>query len=572
MEPNLNKNQNKDDEKIYNDPLGFKENNTAERQNRFLSLRKNKKIRISMPKTDDEKIKEKYELKQNSFDASDNIIQNFFNSQEKTAVLYDLIANKYFNNMNIGNSEINLIKFIIVQCINYYKSEEDNSEALKNFFTTTILTNLIDIMNIFKQDNIIVYNISWLLEKLTYDSYSITKLITLNSSSLQKIFECISFTNLEVTPEVLKLIYNCYMTDEEAVNPNCNIGVYVFDSLNKYISENDVEKNKIFLNSPYFKILISFLDLLINDKTKEVYKGFDSDKKNNIIFVLLVLCRDSIDENLKLDSHTGLIKLLDIIKDENELDVSKFGICEIVSTFLPHIKLESNTPEIVLNSMKILDKFSYLCDIHEFMKSDLLNQIEQILITFVDMNENRSNPKLYYKNYSKDTIGEILNSISYIVLNSMADYDDPDLKNEWQDYIVNKTRIIEYLTLCLKINDIEEENLANIYRFFKDFIDDGNEKDRFLKLILTNFVEIGLVENLKNNIINKKFEVIQEILEISLMMLQQADKLKGNQINFLKVYLEKKGFVEMLNTIEGMDFGNQKNSELARNIRENFFK
>jgi hypothetical protein len=266
-----------------------------------------------------------------------------------------------------------------VQCINYYKSEENNSEALKKFFTTTILTNLIDIMNIFKQDNIIVYNISWLLEKLTYDSYSITKLITLNSSSLQKIFECISFTNLEVTPEVLKLIYNCYMTDEEAVNPNCNIGVYVFDSLNKYISENDVEKNKIFLNSPYFKILISFLDLLINDNTKEVYKEFDSDKKNSIIFVLLVLCRDSIDENLKLDSHTGLIKLLDIIKDENELDVSKFGICEIVSTFLPHIKLESNTPEIVLNSMKILDKFSYLCDIHEFMKSDLLNQIEQIL-------------------------------------------------------------------------------------------------------------------------------------------------------------------------------------------------
>ena len=570
MEPKLNTNQNKDDSKVYNDPLGFKESNTTERQNRFLSLRKNKKMRIAMPKTDDEKIKEKYELNQNSFDASDSVIQNFFNSQEKTAVLYDLISNKNFNNMNIGNSEINLIKFIIVQCINYYKSEEENKEALKKFFTATIITNLIDIMYTFKQDNKIVYNISQLLEKLTDDSYSITKLITLNSSSLQKIFDCLSFVNLEVSPEVLKLIYNCYITDEEAVNPNCNIGVFVFDSLNKFISENDVEKNKIFLNSPYFKILISFLDLLINDNTKEVYINFDSGKKNNIIFVLLVLCRDTIDENLKLDAHTGLKKLLDIINDENELDVSKFGICEIVSTFLPHIKLESNTPEIVLYSMKILDKFSYLCNTHELIKYDLINQIEQILLTFIDMNENRSNPKSYYKNYSKAIIGEILSSISYIILNSMADYDDPDLKNEWQDYIVNQTRIIEDLTLCLKINDIEEENLTNIYEFFKDFLDGGVEKDRFLKLILSNFIEIGLVENLKNNIINKKYEVIQEILEISLIMLQKADKLKGDQINFIRVYLEKKGFIEMLTTIEGMDFGNAKNSDLAKNIKENF--
>ena len=57
MEPKLNINQK--DEKVYNDPLGFKESNTAERQNRFLSLRKNKKMRIAMPKTDDEKNKRK---------------------------------------------------------------------------------------------------------------------------------------------------------------------------------------------------------------------------------------------------------------------------------------------------------------------------------------------------------------------------------------------------------------------------------------------------------------------------------------------------------------------------------
>ena len=93
-----------------------------------------------------------------------------------------------------------------------------------------------------------------------------------------------------------------------------------------------------------------------------------------------------------------------------------------------------------------------------------------------------------------------------------------------------------------------------------------------MKLILSNFLEIGLVENLKINIINKKYEVIQEILELSLIMLKKVDELKINQINFIKLYLEKKGFKEMLTTIEGLDFGNASNSELARNIRINFFK
>ena len=102
-------------------------------------------------------------------------------------------------------------------------------------------------------------------------------------------------------------------------------------------------------------------------------------------------------------------------------------------------------------------------------------------------------------------------------------------------------------------------------------MDGGNEKDRFMKLILSNFIEIGLVENLKNNIINKNYEVIQEILELSLIMLKKVEELKINQINFIKLYLEKKGFKEMLTTIEGIDFGNVSNSELARNIKINFF-
>ena len=573
MEPNLNTIKNNDDEPEYKDPFNIKSNNALDRQNKFLSLRKNKRNRKEFAKTEDEQIKEKYELNQNSFNPSNNVIQNFFNSQEKTAFLYDLISSTNFKDINIGNSDINLIKFIIVQCLNYYKSVEDNPDSIKKFFTDIIVTNLIDIMNIYKNDNNIVYSISNLLEKLTYYSNTIAKSITSNPISLQKIFDCLNFSNDQVSPEILKLIYNCYEIDEDAVNQNCNIGVYVFDNINKFSSEKNIEKNNniTFLNSTYFKMLVSFLDLLINENTEKVYKNFESVKKNNIIFILLVLCRDTIDENYKLNAHYGLIKMFDII-DEKELDVKKFGVCEIASTFLPHIILESNSADIVASSMKILEQFSYLCDINELINKDLINQIEQILLAFIDMNENRNNPKFYYKNFTKSIIGDILKSISFIILNCLADYEDEYIDNDWKDYIINETKIIEYFTLCLKIKDIDEENLVSIYSFYKDFLDDGNQKERFMKLILSNFLEIGLVENLKINIINKKYEVIQEILELSLIMLKKVDELKINQINFIKLYLEKKGFKEMLTTIEGLDFGNASNSELARNIKINFFK
>ena len=342
--------------------------------------------------------------------------------------------------------------------------------------------------------------------------------------------------------------------------------------MNQYALQYNIEESRNINNSSYFRMLISFLDILINEKTNKVYKNWDSNCKNNIISILLILCRDVIDENLKLDAHAGLKSMLDIIKEPEELNIKQFGICDIVSTFLPHIKLESNNPNVVLYSLQILDKFSYLCDTRELIKLDLINQIEQILLTLVDMNENRNKPKSFYKNFTKQIIGDMLTSISYIISNAMADEEDSDVKNEWEDYIINQTRIFDYFTLCLKIPEIEEENLVNIYTFFKDFLEEGIEKERLIKLILSNFIEIGIVESLKNNIISKKFEVIQEILNISVIMMKTADKLRGNQENFIKIYLEKKGFYEMLTTIGGIDFGNSSVSEIARNIQENFFK
>lgn len=571
MEPNFNRNKNDDDEK-YSNPLAFKENKASDRQNRFLSLRKNKKMNLPIMKSGDEQMQEKYELNHYSYDSSNNVIQNFFNSQEKPTFLYQLISSSNFNSQNNANYDLNLIKFIIVQCLNYFKSEKDNEENLKKFFTDAIITNLTDIMSLYKKDVNIVYSISTLLRNLTRESDSITKLITLNSGNLQKIYDALQNSNEDVASEILKLIYNCYYINEEAVNPTINIGVYVFQSLSDFASNNNIEVNKNFFNSPYLGMLISFLNLLINDNTKEIYKEFNSNNKNRIIYLLLILCRDALDDNLKNDAHKGLKKLLDIIKSSEELDVSKFGLVEIVSTFLPHLKLESNNPMIVLYSLNILDKFCYLCDTRELIKLDLINQIEQILITIIDINENIKNPKPYYKNFSKEIIGKMLGSISYIISNAMADYEEDYVKNDWKDYIINQTKIIDYFVSCMKIMDLDEDDLITIYDFFKDYFDGTLEKEKFIKLILSNFLEIVLIENLKYNIINKNFEIVQDILELSLIMLEKAEKLSANQINFVKIYLEKKGFNEMLINTEGMDFGNASNSEMARNIQEKFFK
>ena len=571
MEPNFNRNKNNDDEK-YTNPLAFKESKASDRQNRFLSLRKNKKMNMPIMKSGDEQIQEKYELKQDSFDSSNNIIQNFFNSQDKPTFLYQLLSSSNFNSQNSGDYDINLIKFIIVQCLNYFKSEKDNEENLKKFFTDSIITNLTDIMCLYKKDINIVFSIAILLRNLTRESDSITKLITLNSGNLQKIYDALENTNEDVASEILKLLYNCYFINEEAVNPNINIGVYVFNNLSNFVLNNNIEVIKNFFNSPYLGILISFLNLLINDNTKEIYKKFDSDNKNRIIYLLLVICRDALDDNLKYDAHKALKKLLDIITTPEELDVSKFGLVEVVSTFLPHLKLESNNPKIVLYSLNILDKFSYLSDTSQLIKLDLINQIEQILLTIIDINENIKNPKPYYKYYSKEIISKMLGSISYIISNAMADYEDENAKNAWKEFIINETRIIDYFVSCLKIMDFDEDDLITIYDFFKDYFDGTLEKEKFIKLILSNFLEIVLIENLKNNIINKTFEIIQAILELSLIMLQKAEKFSANQINFVKIYLEKKGFNEMLTNIEGMDFGNASNSEMARNIQEKFFK
>ena len=554
MEPNFKQN-NYEDNSEFIDEMGF-QNDPTLKQDHFLSLRKNKRINLQIKRLEKDNTSEKYKLNQNSYDKSNEIIQQFFATEDKPAFLYQLLSN-----ISNSNTDLNLLKFIIVQSFNYYQSQKKNLNILEKFFTEPIISNLINVMYNFKNDLVIVYNICFLLVDLTYRSSQLTKLITLNVNNIQKIFECLAITDNEVNSIVLNLLYNCYMEDEDTVNKNCNIGVYVFGQLNNYSSniknilKANINKDEI------LKILVAFLEILINNKTSAVYKKFDFDMRNNIIYLLLILCKKVLDENLKLDSHKGLERMLSLAESEQDINVDKIGLCNIESIFLPHIKLESNSPEIVQYSMKIIEQFSYLFDVEVFIDTDLIDQLEQILITFNDMNTNKINPKPFYDNYKKKNISKILNNLVIILINTIT-------LPKYEKYIIRETNIIENLTLCLRIFDLENETINNIYAFFKDFI---SNKDNCVKVILSNFIDIGIIDMLKANLYNKNYEVIKSVLDICLLIMKKCDELTDGKPNIIKIYLEKKGFNEILTLISGDDFGNMNCSEIAKNIQDNFF-
>ena len=90
---------------------------------------------------------------------------------------------------------------------------------------------------------------------------------------------------------------------------------------------------------------------------------------------------------------------------------------------------------------------------------------------------------------------------------------------------------------------------------------------------MANFIDVGIVDVLKKNLSNKNYEVIQNVLDVCLLMMKECNQFsagKGN--NIIRMYLDKKGFNDILNVIAGVDFGNMNCSEIAKNIQDSFFK
>lgn len=555
MEPNLD-NKYTGNNSEFNNKNNIQKDSLSQ-QKHFLSLRKNKRLNLQMKRFETQKPTEKYKLNQNSYDPSNEIIKNFFNIQNKSDFLSKLISS--ITSSNIDN---NLSKFILVQCLNYYDSQKGNPEKViifEEFFSEPIISNLIEMMHIFKNDYSIVYTTCYLLFELTYLSSQITKFITLTISNIQKIFNCLNDSNEETNSMVLCLLYNCYIEDDDKVNENCNIGLYVLGKLNNYSL--NIKNNLKNINSDEnLKILISLLGILINKKTSHVYKTMDIQVRNNIIHLLLILCNNAFEEDLKLESHNALKQMLKIVDEEN-INVDKFGLCNIINIFLPHIKLETNSPEIVEISMEIIETFSFLCDVEVLLNNELFEQFEKMLIDFNDMNTNKSNPKSFYLNYKKKDINKLLIYLVNTLSNSIT-------LNKFEKYIMNETNIIKNLILALKIIDLENETIINIFDFFNEFI---QNKDNCIKIICDNFIDIGILFVLNRNLNGKNYDVVQSILNICFLMLKKCSEIMNIKANIMKYYLEKKGFNEILNLIIGSDYGNNNCSEIAKNIQSSFF-
>ena len=559
MEPISKKNKDENNSEYIN-VMEFNKDSSL-KQEHFLSLRKNKRLNLNLKRLNIVKPVDKYKLELNSYDQSNEIIQRFFNAQDKPTFLYQIISD-LSNSIKNSNIDLNLIKFIIVQCFNFYDSQKENINLsiLENFFNDTIIMNLIEFMCVLNKDHIIVYNISLLIMKLTYYSTQIIKLITLNKNNIEKVFFCLSIENEDINYNILNILYNCYFDDEDNVNTKCNIGVYVFEKLDFYSKNIKQAIKEAGKNDSPLKLLVAFLDLLINEKTSEVYKHFDINQRNNIIYLLLVLCKDVLEEQLKLDSFNGLSQMLSLAEPE-DINVDLFGLYEISNVIIPHLKLESNSPEIIEKATEILEQFSYLCDVEIILNRDIFDQIDNILFYFNDMNTNIINPKPFYKNFTKKNMNHILKKLS-ITLNNAISF------NNHEEYIINKTNIINNLVSCLKIYELENNTIKSVYEFFNEFI---NSKDNCMKLILANFIDIGILEIIKRNISNKNYEIVQLVLDICLLMLKESNELTSGKGSVIVMYLEKKGFNEILNLIVGADFGNIHCSETAKNIQDNFF-
>ena len=98
--------------------------------------------------------------------------------------------------------------------------------------------------------------------------------------------------------------------------------------------------------------------------------------------------------------------------------------------------------------------------------------------------------------------------------------------------------------------------------------------DNFIFLVLSNFLEIGIVKNLDKYIYNKNYEIILMILNLSYKALEFGNIEKNqniSQINFVLSFLDKKGFNDKLNIIISPDFKNITCSNLAKRIQEDYF-
>ena len=462
--------------------------------------------------------------------------------------------------------KINLIKFILLQFHQMINDDMNNNnfECTKYIFDNIIINQLIIILYEYtinsinskiieyEDEEIIIFNICRILIKLTNLSSYFSFLILQNDMNLQLIFSSMKDffkKNQCISCNLLLLIYNLYADDEDTILLKCDKLIpFILEALYNYQIN---PKENIILPNFLFNLL-EFLTKLLNEKT---FNKFLNDKKiNNCILLTINIYKNYDDISIKKSSLKCLLCLFHCINGDYEIKIDKKSF---IKTFLPNLNIELNSPYLVINILEIISYMSFLYEIDDFSTDELIDEINQILISFVFHKEQI---KMYY---DKNEINIIIENISVILLNFC-------LSSKVAEYMTKNTTIMKNIILILNNYSLDTNIIQNLYNFIKDFMDNI---DNFIHLIICNYLEIGIIKNLEKYLFNKKYEIILIILNHTYKSLEFGNINQNNlNINFVQSYLDKKGFNDILNIIISPDFGNLECSSLAKAIQQDYFK
>ena len=462
--------------------------------------------------------------------------------------------------------KFNLIKFILLQFHQIINDDMNNNnfECTKYIFDIEIINQLIIILYEYtinsinskiieyEDEEIIIFNICRILIKLTNLSSYFSFLILQNDMNLQLIFSSMKDffkKNQCISCNLLLLIYNLYADDEDTILLKCDKLIpFILEALYNYQIN---PKENIILPNFLFNLL-EFLTKLLNEKT---FNKFLNDKKiNNCILLTINIYKNYDDISIKKSSLKCLLCLFHCINGDYEIKIDKKSF---IKTFLPNLNIELNSPYLVINILEIISYMSFLYEIDDFSTDELIDEINQILISFVFHKEQI---KMYY---DKNEINIIIENISVILLNFC-------LSSKVAEYMTKNTTIMKSIILILNNYSLDTNIIQNLYNFIKDFMDNI---DNFVHLIICNYLEIGIIKNLEKYLFNKKYEIILIILNHTYKSLEFGNINQNNlNINFVQSYLDKKGFNDILNIIISPDFGNLECSSLAKAIQQDYFK
>ena len=579
----------KNNEYLYNLKDNRKNEKTIKElmKNNILTLRKqdNKKKIISKIKNNNNMnlystVEKNYFLLYSSFKIP-NILSEYYNNlKNKNLYLYYLINNEeqIITKFNIDKN--NLTKFILFQ-LNYYieymiSNCEVNIDNMKNFFDDNIIHKLINIIHEYSDKNninetsvnindneIIIYNICKILVKLTSISNYYIFFIINNDNNIQLLYYCLKYynkINQILSNNLLILIYNCYLENNIEILNRCNNLIPFFlENLSNY--HNNPMENIMQLD--YLINIIDFLSDLLNELTFNTY--MNNPYINDCILLMINIFQNYNNENIKYISMKCLISLLHCIDENNIIKINNFQ--NLIHSLLNYLDIEKNKYFIVIKTLEVISLLTYLYEIDQFINNDLIDTINHILFFFV-IHKDQSKTLLLNKNEYKE-FNIFIKNISIILLNCC-------LSEKVYYYFIYNIFIIKIIIIIIYNYSIELSTLKNLYNFLNEFT---NNEDNFMALVLANFLEIGIVQSLDKYLDIRNYEVISIILNFTFKSLEYGNILidKNNEknryykINFVKAFLEKKGFKDKINLIISPDFGNNKCSDLAKNLKEIYF-